>query len=38
MIPTITELIIKAEQFEWELAELKKELVKLQAPLLKSLR
>lgn len=37
MIPTITELIVKVEQFEWELAELKKELVKLQAPLLKSL-
>ena len=37
MIPTITELIIKVEQFEWELAELKKELIKLQTPLLKSL-
>ena len=32
MIPTITELIIKVEQFEWELAELKKELIKLQTP------
>ena len=37
MIPTITKLIIKVEQLEWDLAEIKKELVKLQAPLMKSL-
>lgn len=37
MIPTITQLIIKVEQLEWDLAEVKKELIKLQAPLMKSL-
>ena len=37
MIPPITKLIIKIEQLEWDLAEVKKELVKLQAPLMKSL-
>ena len=37
MISTLTELIIKVEQLEWDLAENKKELVKLQAPLMKSL-
>ena len=37
MISTIAELIIKIEQLEWDLAEVKKELVKLQAPLMKSL-
>ena len=37
MISTIAELIIKIEQLEWDLAEVKKELVKLQVPLMKSL-
>ncbi len=37
MIPDITKLIIKIEQLEWDLAEVKKELEKLQAPLMKSL-
>ena len=37
MIPTVTKLIIKVEQLEWDLAEVKKELEELQAPLLKSL-
>ena len=37
MIPTITKLIIKVEQLEWELAEIKEELVKLQASAMKSL-
>ena len=37
MIHGITKLIIKVEQLEWDLAEVKKELVKLQAPLMKSL-
>ncbi len=37
MIPAITKLIIKIEQLEWDLAEAKKELIKLQAPLMKSL-
>lgn len=37
MIPDITKLIIKIEQLEWDLAEVKKELEGLQAPLLKSL-
>ncbi len=37
MISTITELIIKIEQLEWDLVEVKKELVKLQVPLMKSL-
>ena len=36
MIPDITKLIIKIEQLEWDLAEVKKELVKLQAPFMKS--
>ena len=37
MIPPITELLIKIEQLEWDLAEVKKELEKLQDPVLKSL-
>ena len=37
MIPTITKLIIKVEHLEWELAEIKAELVKLQASAMKSL-
>ena len=37
MIPDITKLIIKIEQLEWDLAEVKKELEELQAPLMKSL-
>ena len=37
MVSTLTELIIKVEQLEWDLAEVKKELIKLQAPLMKSL-
>lgn len=37
MIPTITKLLIKIEQLEWDLAEVKKELVKLQASAMKSL-
>lgn len=37
MIPAITKLIIKVEQLEWDLAEVKKELEELQAPLMKSL-
>ena len=37
MIPDITKLIIKVEQLEWDLAEVKKELVKLQASAMKSL-
>ena len=37
MIPPITKLLIKIEQLEWDLAEVKKELEKLQAPLMKSL-
>ena len=37
MAPTITKLIIKIEQLEWELAEVKKELVKLQASEMKLL-
>ena len=37
MIPTITKLIIKLEQLEWELAEVKEELVKLQASEMKAL-
>ena len=37
MIPPITKLLIKIEQLEWDLAEVKKELEVLQAPLLKSL-
>lgn len=37
MIPTITKLLIKIDQLEWDLAEIKKELEKLQHPLMKSL-
>ena len=37
MISDITKLIIKVEQLEWDLAELKKELVKLQASAMKSM-
>ena len=37
MIPPITKLLIKIEQLEWDLAEVKKELEALQAPLMKSL-
>ena len=33
MIPPITKLLIKIEQLEWDLAEVKKELEALQAPL-----
>ncbi len=37
MIPPITKLLIKIDQLEWDLAEVKKELEELQAPLMKSL-
>ena len=37
MIPPITKLLIKIDQLEWDLAEVKKELEKLQAPVMKSL-
>ena len=37
MIPTVTKLIVKFEQLEWDLAEVKAELVKLQASEMKSL-
>ncbi|RKU33012.1 hypothetical protein C6496_22830 [Candidatus Poribacteria bacterium] len=37
MIPPITKLLIKVEQLEWDLAEVKKELEALQAPFMKSL-
>ena len=37
MIPTITKVIIKVERLESELAEIKAELVKLQASAMKSL-
>lgn len=37
MIPPITELLIKIEQLERDLASVKKELEALQAPLMKSL-
>ncbi len=37
MIPAITKLIIKVEQLEWDLAEIKAELVKLQASAMKSM-
>ncbi|MDE0088830.1 MAG: hypothetical protein OXU23_24135 [Candidatus Poribacteria bacterium] len=37
MIPAITKLLIKIEQLEWDLAEIKKELEELQAPFMKSL-
>ena len=37
MIPAVTKLIIKVEQLEWDLAEVKEELVKLQASEMKAL-
>ena len=37
MIPPITKLLIKIDQLEWDLAEVKKELEKLHAPAMKSL-
>ena len=37
MIPAVTKLIIKLEQLEWDLAEVKKELEELQASFMKSL-
>ena len=37
MIPAITKLIIKVEQLEWDLTEVKAELIKLQASAMKSL-
>ncbi len=37
MIPPITKLLIKIEQLEWDLTEIKKELEKLQVPVMKSL-
>lgn len=37
MIPAITKLIIKVEQLEWDLTEVKAELIKLQASAIKSL-
>lgn len=37
MIPPITKLLIKIEQLEWDLAEVKKELEALQVPFMKSL-
>ena len=37
MIPPITKLLIKIDQLEWDLAEVKKELEALQAPFMKSL-
>ena len=37
MVPPITKLLIKIEQLEWDLAEVKKELEALQAPFMKSL-
>ena len=37
MIPPITKLLIKIDQLEWDLAEIKKELEKLQAPVMKAL-
>ena len=37
MIPPITKLLIKIDQLEWDLAEVKKELEKLQVPVMKSL-
>ena len=37
MTPPITKLLIKIEQLEWELGEVKKELEKLQGPFMKSL-
>ena len=37
MIPPITKLLIKIEQLEWDLAEVKKELEALQPTFMKSL-
>ena len=37
MVPPITKLLIKIEQLEWDLAEVKKELEALQSPFMKSL-
>ena len=37
MIPPITKLLIKIEQLEWDLAEVKKKLEELQAPIMKTL-
>ncbi len=37
MIPPITKLLIKIDQLEWDLAEIKKEVEKLQVPVMKSL-
>ena len=37
MIPPITKLLIKIDQLEWDLAEIKKELEKLQPLVMKSL-
>ena len=37
MIPPITKLLIKIDQLEWDLAEIKKEVEKLHAPAMKSL-
>ena len=37
MISTVTDLIIKVEQLEWDLAKVKEELVRLQASAMKSM-
>ena len=37
MVLTVTKLIIRVEQLEWDLAEVKEELVKLQASAMKSM-
>ena len=37
MIPPITKLLIKIEQLEWDLGEVKKELEALQVPIMESL-
>ena len=37
MIPPVTKLLIKIDQLEWDLAEVKKELEKLQVPFMKFL-
>ena len=37
MIPGVTKLIMKIEQLEWDLAQVKKELGELQVPLMKAL-
>ena len=37
MIPPITQLIIRIEQLEWELREVKEALVQLESPVLKDL-